>query len=315
MPDDDAPTQIGGAIDLTRQIVFTDPDDDIQLVSSDAGDTENVEISYLDPADTVQTETLALTGTTPAAFTVTGANLVALLKAIKAGTTAGDVAIEAQTAEFEDDGATAFDAESVTLAGTASAVNHAYQDMVLRVTGGTGAGQIRRVVDYEGATRKVWVQADFGTTLDATSVVRISKGMVFELTPDECLEVRRICYNPQAAAAGGLDRSFYDKVFVKNLHATDDLTAAVLSEYADTPNRLSFAMETTLDGTGDNGGGNNRTVAPASGVGTFSSAAKSIVSGGTLAAGVAQGVWALLALQDGDNAADTVYGLSLGGDV
>jgi len=309
MADDDAPVAIGGAIDLAVQIIFVDPTDPVQAVSDDAADTAvDVEITYLDSTDVVLDETVSLNGLTPEVFAAT--DVSQLLKAIKSGTTVGNIAVEAQTAEFEDDGATAFDADSVTLAATAPLTSHLFTGMVVRITGGTGAGQIRRAVHYVG--RKLEVNNAFSVTLDATSVVRVSKGMVFEKTPSEVLEVRRLHYNPEAAAAGGADRAYVDKFFIKNTSGADDLLAAAVSEFADPSTFITFALETTLNGTGTNGGGNNRLVPPVSGVGAFDSSGKAVATG-DLTFGDAQGVWSKLSLADGQAASETTETFAIGG--
>jgi hypothetical protein len=64
-------------------------------------------------------------------------------------------------------------ANTITLAAEASAVDDAYNQMRIEVTAGTGAGQIRKIIDYNGATKVATVETAWTTEPDATSVYRI----------------------------------------------------------------------------------------------------------------------------------------------
>lgn len=73
MPDADSGTN-GGAIDTLRRIDFTQiaANDDIEVVSNNAGDTQNCTIEGRNAAGQIVAETKALTGTTPAVFSTLG---------------------------------------------------------------------------------------------------------------------------------------------------------------------------------------------------------------------------------------------------
>ena len=74
MPDDDTPTGIGGAIDTSIRIVFTDitPAGVIEMVSDAAGDTtQTVTIYGRDSAGTLINDAKTLNGTTVVDFTGT----------------------------------------------------------------------------------------------------------------------------------------------------------------------------------------------------------------------------------------------------
>lgn len=58
---------------------------------------------------------------------------------------------------------------TITLAAGASAVDDAYNNMTVRITGGTGSGQERKISDYVGATKVATVSVAWTTTPDATS--------------------------------------------------------------------------------------------------------------------------------------------------
>lgn len=302
MPDDDTPTGIGGAIDLSRKVTFHDVSGTVQAVSSAAGDTtQTITVHGRNSAGTIVNVGIALNGLTA----VTNAQVFAqLLKAVKSATCAGDVAVEAQSAERTGT-AQAGTAGDITLDAGASAVDGAYEFMVIRLTGGTGAGQIREVMTYTGADKKVVPSRAWTVTPDNTTTFRISKGMVFDLLPDEIDEVRRPFYDAEANPPGGGAVDYFEKIFLKNTNGTDTLLTASVLEALDPSGQVTFALETAVDGTGTNGA-NNRKVAPSSGVSTFDSAEKA-VPGDELAAGERIGVWLKLSLGEGDPALSDIY--------
>lgn len=93
MPDVDTGTN-GGAIDALRRPDFTQlaANDDIEAVSSNAGDTMNLTIEGRDAAGNVVSETKALTGTTPIVFSSIGV-IERVLKAELASAPAGSVTV------------------------------------------------------------------------------------------------------------------------------------------------------------------------------------------------------------------------------
>ena len=309
MPDDDTATAIGGAIDLTKRVVFVDAAGDFQAVSSNSGDTtQTVTMSYRDSGGAIQSHGFALNGQNPVTFTSTADRI---LKAVKGATCAGDVAIENQTTTRSNT-AQAGSADDITLDASASGTDDLYRGMVIRTTGGTGPNQIRQIVSYNGTTKKATVNRAWGTTPDNTTTFRIATGFYFELSPNEALEVRRAFYNAAADPPGGSALNYYEKCFFKNCHATLTLTGATVKEFADPSGLMTFTLETTNNGTGTNGGGNNRKVAPSSGVGSFSSSDQN-PSGSALVAADTCGVWLKLALAAGQAAQNTSYTLELTG--
>jgi hypothetical protein len=65
---------------------------------------------------------------------------------------------------------------SVTLPVTASAVSGVYKSGLCLLTGGTGAGQVRQIIAYDGPTRVATVALPWTVQPDATSVVNIVPG-------------------------------------------------------------------------------------------------------------------------------------------
>lgn len=307
MPDDDTPTDIGKAIATNRKPCFQDLAGTFQALSSAGGDTtQTVTVSYLDTNGVLQVEVKTLTGTTPVLYT---ANADRLLKAIKSATSTGDVALESQTATRTGT-AQGGSFNSITLDAGASAVDEFFDDYIVRITAGTGSGQIRQIKGYVGATKVATVSWPWATTPDGTSQFRISLGMFFDRQPAEITEVRRIHYQASASAPGGGAKNYYDKCFYQNGSNGLALLTATIKKLSDPSGFLSFGLEAIINGTGGNGAGNNRQVAP-SGV-VFDSADK-VVPGTNLFAGSTIGLWMKLALPDGGAAQKTTVTMSLTG--
>ncbi len=303
MPDDDSATAIGGAISTSKKMDFSDmsANGNVQVVSSASGDTtQTVAVSGRNAAGVLISETKTLSGTTVVPMTV---NTVweRLLKAVKSGSTTGDVAVEAVTATRTGT-AQAGTANDITLDSGASATDGYYNGQVIRLTSGTGSGQIRQIIDYNGTTKKAVVSSAWGTNPDSTSQFKVATGMVFDKSPAEILEVRRPFYNASAPASGS--RSYYEKFFIKNTNSTLALTSAVVREQADPSGKITFMLPSSLDDTGTNGTGNNRQVAPS---GTFDSSDKNVGNSQNLSSGSAQGVWMCLTLSAGDAATKTTW--------
>lgn len=126
------------------------------------------------------------------------------------------------------------------------------------------------------------------------------------------LRIRRAFYGAAAEPAAGAERKYYEKVFFRNNHATLSLTNAQVLEQLDPSGLVAFALESTLNGTDTNGGGNNRQVAP--GGYTFDSDAKSVANSQNHTAQAAQGVWLELTLAAGAAAQNTTYTLRESGE-
>lgn len=66
-------------------------------------------------------------------------------------------------------------ASSITLAAGASAVDDFYNNWLIQITSGTGAGQYNKITDYVGATKVATVENAWTTTPDATSVYSLTE--------------------------------------------------------------------------------------------------------------------------------------------
>lgn len=64
-------------------------------------------------------------------------------------------------------------ASSITLAAAASANDDEYNGQTIEITGGTGAGQIRHITDYDGTSKVATVDSAWSTQPDATSTYEV----------------------------------------------------------------------------------------------------------------------------------------------
>jgi hypothetical protein len=316
MPDSDATQDIGGAIDLTKKVTWARltaaTEDTLNAVSSGAGDTtQKVTVTMRRPSGAIETEDLNLNGTTEVAGAKT-ANRI--LKSVKDATCAGTVAVYSDTIEEASKTALGGATTYVDLAADASAVDNYYQGMVWHSKTGTGANQVAEIVTYDGTLQRAYVRT-LATAPSTDTVYDIMEGQVFEKSPNEIMEVRRICYAAAAEPSTGSERNYYEKFAIKNEHATLAMTNCYVAEdqtegaYA----RTEFALETSKDGSGKNGAGNNRQVAPSAGITAFSDADK-LVPTGNLDAGEYIGVWIKLNLPAGQAAASSHIRMILKGD-
>lgn len=63
--------------------------------------------------------------------------------------------------------------DSITLAASASSEDGYYEGMFIKITGGTGSGQIRQIDDYDGTTKIAKVKNNWDTIPDNTSIYKI----------------------------------------------------------------------------------------------------------------------------------------------
>lgn len=104
-------------------------------------------------------------------------------------------------------------------------------------------------------------------------------------------------------------KTYYEKLFLKNNHATLSLLSAVVTESADPSALLTFALAAAVNDTVTIA---NRLTAPAGGL-TFNGSAKN-VPGTDLAAGAAIGVWLKLDLAQNNAPVESTYTLQLAGN-
>src|SRR5690606_14062035 len=79
---------------------------------------------------------------------------------------------------FNSGTALAGDTSTITLPSSASSVNDTYNGSAIYINTGTGAGQLREITDYVGATRVATVDTLFTTAPGASSTYTISPKVV-----------------------------------------------------------------------------------------------------------------------------------------
>ncbi len=322
LEDDVTATGNGGAAAKGTKMTFASLDlgsaVTIKAVSEDAGDTVPVVKVWGRDAAGVKEDTgseLDLNGQTAVTSTQVLERIMKVT--LESGTPTGAIAIYPTGAAIASGTAQAGAANEITLAAADSAGDNDYQFHVLILDGGTGEYQIREILSNDATTKKVKVR-DWETTPDGTTTYSIYNGVVLEPADQgpgatKIDKVVRAHFDASANPLGGADKTYYEKLFVYNDHATLALTNAKIDEvdegaYAD----VTFALADTLDDSGTNGS-NTRLVAPSSGVGSFDSDEKDVQNGGALSPGTGQGVWLATLLEDGDPAADTFYKLQVTG--
>jgi hypothetical protein len=341
MPEADGVT-VGGALDLTKRVAFYDISSAgaFDIVSSSASDTATkVQVTGRDSTGTVQTPAAAtLNGTTLVASAFGGQSFERLLAGVitggaiagltsPGGTVAiGDVAVLSHTREIAGHTAQAGSANTSGSTpplfklqsgdgATLGALNYAGLGLIIRITGGTGANQLRMVAAQyaSGAygADVVAVNRDWGTVPDATSTYDIAFGMLFDILPNPVVAITRLFATAQADVPGGSSRTFYEKIFALNTNTVTALTSATLQVLSETPALpgsalLDLALCKVLNDTETSA---NRQTLPTNGDSsaltfvTQPSAISVIASPGSLpngnAAADAQGMWLRLTLPAG----------------
>jgi hypothetical protein len=223
----------GGAIDTDERIIFTDlaANDDIEVVSSNAGDTMNVTVTARNAGGQTVSETVALNGTTPVVLSTLGV-VERVQRALLASDAAGIVTVRRQ---------------------------------------GAGA-TIAAIPVGERGFRRMFI--------DAFS-------------------------NPSAP------KSYYEKIFLKNTHATLAALGAAVVQSADPTGLVTHLLAAAKD---DSATSTNRLTAPAAGdtldPDSFVDSSQA-VPGTDLAAGEAIGVWFRLALGTNEAPFKNTYSVAL----
>lgn len=292
--EDDTSGPQGGAEDLSVKIEMSDVENvQVEAVSDNAGDTtQSVTVTGRITSGEISVDVIDLNGQTPAQA-ASPTSFERLEKAVKSASTTGTVAVMSVTNERNSELAQGGGVDYLTLNASASAVDNAYQFMVLRATGGTGTGQIAEIVRYIGADRRAYFR-DVAVPFDATTTYEIAKGVVCDKITSpavEIMEARRLFLNSASEEAGGSDVDRYEKIFIHNLDTAKALLSAVISELQvgieeGANDFVAFALEASLDGSDTC---TNRLTAPVAGY-TFDSEDKSVPTG-ALSPDSGIGVW------------------------
>jgi hypothetical protein len=353
MPEADGAT-VGGACDFTKRVSFYDisPAGALDVVSSSASDTATkIQVMGRDSTGTSQTPAaITLTGTTVIANAFGGQSFERLLAGVitggavaglanPGGTAAvGDVAVLAHTRTI-----TAHTAQlgSANTSGstppvmklqagdgaTIGALTFGGLGLVIRITGGTGVGQLRMITAQYSATGAyggaafgadfVAINRDWSTIPDGTSTYDIAPGLLFDISPNPVTAIVRMFATATADVPGGSTRTFYEKVFAVNTNTVTALQSATLQIASNSPAlpagaALDLALCKALNDTATVA---NRQTLPANGdttalsfvaqpsaINVIASPGSLPVSAGAGNASNAQGLWLKLTLPAGSAA-------------
>ncbi len=339
MPEADGAT-IGGAVDFTKRIGFLDLQSagTVDVVSSSAADTATkIQVSGRDTTGVIQTPAaITLAGTTLIANAFGGQSFERLLAGVITGgaigalanpggtAAAGDVAVLAHTRTIAGHTAQAGSANTSGTTpplmklqagdgATVGGLPYGGVGAIIRITGGTGANQLRMIAaQYSAAaygTDVVALNRDWTTVPDATSTYDIAPGLLFDVAPNAVTAITRLFATATADVPGGAQRVFYEKVFVVNNNTATALAGAQIEVLSETPALpggalLDLALCTALNDTNT---ASNRQTAPVAGAGSFITqpALVSVPGSGNLPPGAApnaagaQGIWLRLTLPAG----------------
>lgn len=261
MPEDNTTINVGGGIDFTTSVDFSNisTTDNVQLVSDNVSDTVLVTVYGRVAGGYLTSLSSPLNGITPVILNNT--TFERLMKAVKSGSTFGNVAVEQVTPVITGNvPVSSTQGDQIQLPVNASNSDSIYVTGILRVTAGTGIGQIGKIIAYEGSAQLATIDRVFTTLLDTTSVIRISNGMFLQKTPREVLTVRRLFYNTTADVPGGSIRNYYEKFFYMNENSLS-LIDSFVSLVTDPTQLIQFGLDQQLNGNTSTDT-NNRLVTP-----------------------------------------------------
>ena len=138
-----------------------------------------------------------------------------------------------QAGEVDTGTAQAGAGSAITLATTASAVDDAYNTMLVYIISGTGVGQERTISDYTGATRVADVSVAWSTNPDATSVYRVKNQNI----SNACYNTRNTCQDITNYNRGTVTHRFCEGR--ANLPAGVDMQACIIGTPTVSPTKIT----------------------------------------------------------------------------
>jgi hypothetical protein len=319
MQESDAGLQ-GGAIDTTRKVVFDDLSaaDTLDMVSS-AASTTGLVVYGRNAAGQLISESGNLNGTTIVNLSST---FERILKVVKNDTTGTDVAVYRNTASRDNTAQAGADesgvyAASITLDAGADGSDDTYNGQVIYLNGGTGANQIRQIIDYTGSSKIAYVNRNWETTPSSDTEFIVSEGVVLDWKPIEIMEVRRPFYSVSADVPGGATRNFYEKIFVRQVNSPQALLSASVVESSDGTEGVGadVAFDLEVAQTGANTSTDRTTEPDASGMlgaPDWNDTSKNVPNSDIQPSGEI-GVWMRLNLPAGTAATNTTWAIQVSG--
>lgn len=319
-------TTTGGAVAFNTLVVFSDiaPAGLLDYFSSSASDTtQSITVSGRDSTGVLVTETKTFTGTTGASGSQSFERLLA--GAISASGAVGDLGALSHTIVVSGTAQAAANTSGVTSPyitlqsgqGASCAVNQ-----IVRATNNTPSGvqfAMRRIIALSGDVASV--NRDWTTVPSSATTYTVNEGMLFDLSPNQVINVRRPFYNAAADVPGGSNRTYFEKLFAVNNNTVTALTLAVIAKTVDpSQGTLEFALTSALNDTATVA---NRQTMPVTGITAFTSGSatqsinvpspQNLPSGSAPNTAGAQGVWLSLLLVSGTAPAKTSFTMQVSG--
>ena len=120
-------------------------------------------------------------------------------------------------------------AASITLASGASSVNGTYDPALVRITGGTGSGQARLIIQYDGATRVASVDRDWRVVPDATTEYQIVASANLMSTNEGLVQAGGASMVTLNASASAVDNTYTGQTVVLRTGTGQDQSRIVAS--------------------------------------------------------------------------------------
>lgn len=120
-------------------------------------------------------------------------------------------------------------AASITLAAAASAVNGTYDPALVQITGGTGSGQARLIIQYDGATRVASVDRDWRVVPDLTSEYQILASANLMSTNEGLAQAGGASTITLNASASAVDNTYTGQTVVLRTGTGQDQSRVVAS--------------------------------------------------------------------------------------
>lgn len=282
MAEDDSTSNIGGAIDRSVKMVFTDisTTEVLQVVSDNASDTNVlVNIYGRDGSGALVSEEITTNGTTAQSGATSFERILKVLINDAAGagggtTPVGTIAVIATTEERTNTTQAAADEYQIKLDASASSTDDAYKGMVFVITSAHASQyEYRECVKYDGANKIAYFRTALTATVGAGQTYYCYRGCALEKALGaagdtvDVTEVRRPFYN--VAADPSVDKDYYEKIYVYNLNGSTTLSNATINEQATgIYTKVHFALASTF-GDSNAQTASNRVTAPAAGIGLW----------------------------------------------
>jgi hypothetical protein len=130
----------------------------------------------------------------------------------------------------------------ITLASTASSVSNFYNGMLIRITGGAGAGQSEAVLFYNGLTKELNPDVDFAVSPDSTSTYEIINQVVplrdadnsgLFMSPKVIGSSDHFLSSPDSNGSVGIDQTGYIKADIFDVNNSSSGDAEEMTGFVD----------------------------------------------------------------------------------